>query len=125
MNLPNCTSLCDPLDSSVCELYHPVQKLSHGSFASATQVLQALQRLVNALGAECAETYAFLLPVLQYATNPDAPEALNLLEDGLATWLTALRCAPSPHPGLLALYPHLTATMERSTGTTALRAVSA
>lgn len=80
-----------------------------------------MQRLVAALGAECPATYHFLLPALQYATNPDAPEALNLLEDGLATWLTALRCAPGSHPGLLALYPHLTAIMERSTGARGLR----
>lgn len=79
-------------------------------------MLLAVQRLVSALGPESPATYHFLLPALQYATNPDAPEALNLLEDGLATWLTALRCVPTMHPGLLALYPHLTAIMERSTG---------
>ncbi len=80
-------------------------------------MLLALQRLVHALGSESPSTHAFLLPALQYATDPDGPEALALLEDGLGTWLTALRCAPGPAPGLLALFPHLTAAMERSTGT--------
>ena len=75
-----------------------------------------MQRLVAALGPECGATYPFLLPALRYATDPDAPEALNLLEDGLATWLTALRCAPNPHPGLLEPFPHLVAALERSTG---------
>jgi hypothetical protein len=44
------------------------------------------------------------------------PDELNLLEDGLALWLVALRCAPAPNQELLALFPHLTAAMERSTG---------
>ena len=79
-------------------------------------MLLALQRLIHALGSESPSTYAFLLPALQYATDPDGAEALALLEDGLGTWLTALRCAPGPAPGLLALFPHLTAAMERSTG---------
>ncbi len=56
--------------------------------------------------------------ILQYATDPGGPEALALLEDGLDTLLAALRCAPSgaAAPGLLALFPHLTAAMEQSTG---------
>ncbi len=44
------------------------------------------------------------------------PEELNLLEDGLQLWLVALRNAPAPEPGLLQLFPHLVAIMERSTG---------
>ena len=80
------------------------------------QVLLALQRLVHALGSESPSTYAFLLPALQYSTDPDGPEALALLEDGLGTWLTALRCAPGPAPGLLAPFPHLATAMDRSTG---------
>ena len=44
------------------------------------------------------------------------PDELNLLEDGLALWLVALRCAPAPCPELLALFPNLTAALERSTG---------
>jgi len=44
------------------------------------------------------------------------PEELNLLEDGLQLWLVALRNAPAPEPGLLHLFPHLVAVMERSTG---------
>ena len=80
------------------------------------QVILALQRLVNALGSESPATYPVLLPALQYATDPGGPEALALLEDGLDTLLTALRCAPGPAPGLLALFPHLTAAMEQSTG---------
>jgi len=43
------------------------------------------------------------------------PDELNLLEDGLQLWLVTLRNAPSPHPGLLSLFPNLVAAMERST----------
>lgn len=81
-----------------------------------TQVVLALQRLVMAMGPESPKTYPVLLPALQYATDPAGPEALALLEDGLDTLLTALRCSPGPAPGLLALFPHLMAAMEQSTG---------
>ncbi len=88
-----------------------------------TQVVLALQRLVLALGSESPKTHAVLLPALQYATDPAGPEALALLEDGLDTLLAALRCAPSgaAAPGLLALFPHLTAAMEQSTGAPSAR----
>lgn len=43
-------------------------------------------------------------------------QALNLLEDGLATWLTALRVAPGPDPGLTGLFPLLAAAMHVTTG---------
>ena len=81
-----------------------------------TQVILALQRLVLALGSDSPKTYSVLLPALQYATDPAAPEALALLEDGLDTLLAALRCAPEPALGLTALFPHLTAAMAQSTG---------
>jgi hypothetical protein len=84
--------------------------------ARIRQVLVALQRLVNALGPESPATYPFLLPVLDYCTDIGQPEELMLLEDGLHTWLTALRNAVQPQPQLLALFPRLLAVMERSTG---------
>lgn len=44
------------------------------------------------------------------------PDQLNLLEDGLQLWLVALRNAPSPHSGLLSLFPNLAVVMQQSTG---------
>jgi hypothetical protein len=79
------------------------------------QALIALQRLVHALGPESPVTYPVLLPILSVATAPSTPDELTLLEDGLLTWLVALRHAPSPHPGLLAPLSHLFAAMETST----------
>jgi hypothetical protein len=58
--------------------------------------------------------------VLRYACNPEGPEALNLLEDGLATWLTALRVASAPSPQLTDLFPLLAAAMHASTGASAM-----
>jgi hypothetical protein len=54
--------------------------------------------------------------VLRYACDPAGPEALNLLEDGMATWLTALRVAPAAEPRLTDLFPLLAAAMHASTG---------
>ncbi len=78
----------------------------------------AVQRLLVAGGPAGAhpEPEAFLLPALRYACDPAGPEALNLLEDGLATWLTALRCAPAPDQRLTDLFPLLLAVMQQSTG---------
>lgn len=43
-------------------------------------------------------------------------DELNLLEDGLQLWVVTLRNAPQPHPGVIALFPHLAAVMQKSTG---------
>lgn len=79
-------------------------------------MLLALQRLLVAMGAGAGAADAFVLPVLRYACDPGGPEALNLLEDGLATWLTALRVAPAANPQLTDLFPLLAAAMHASTG---------
>lgn len=79
------------------------------------QVLVALQRLVNALGPDSPATHPLVLPVLRLCCDPGHPDALNLLEDGLQLWLVALRNAPAPEPGLLALFPLLAAGMAAST----------
>ncbi|KAJ9531806.1 hypothetical protein QJQ45_021952 [Haematococcus lacustris] len=79
------------------------------------QILLALQRLVNVLGAESSVAYPLLLPMLQYATDPRQPDALHLLEDGLGLWLVAVRNALTPEPGLLGLLPHLALAMGQST----------
>lgn len=78
----------------------------------------AIQRLLVAAGPGGAlpGTETFLLPVLQYSCDPNGPEALNLLEDGLATWLTALRCAPTLDQRLTDLFPLLVTVMHHSTG---------
>lgn len=75
----------------------------------------ALQEIVNILGKESSTAYNVLLPVLGLATDITQPDELNLLEDGLALWLVALRNAPEPHPALLQIYPNLHAVMARST----------
>ena len=44
-----------------------------------SQVLLAVQRLVNVLGPHSPALNPLLLPLLQYATDPDQPEALQLV----------------------------------------------
>lgn len=59
----------------------------------------ALQRLVHALGPESPMTYPIVLPVLRLCTDPNQPDELNLLEDGMHLWLVALRNAPACDDG--------------------------
>jgi hypothetical protein len=86
-------------------------------------VLTALQRLLVAAGPAGAppDPETFLLPALRYSCDPAGPEALNLLEDGLATWLTALRCSPTLEQRLVDLFPLLDSVMRHSTGTAHIR----
>jgi hypothetical protein len=78
-------------------------------------VLVALQRLLSVLGAESPAAYALALPAISLCTNPRHPDSLNLLEDGLALWLVALRHAPAPDPRLLEPFTELAAGMLSST----------
>lgn len=43
------------------------------------QVLLAFQRLVNVLGSQCPSLYPLVLELLQYSTDPDQPESLQLV----------------------------------------------
>lgn len=63
---------------------NPIRPLR--SSCSPAQVLVALQRLVHALGAESPAAYPLVLPVLKLCTDPNQPDELNLLEDGLQLW---------------------------------------
>lgn len=97
----------------------PVFQLTHHVFSWFThrQVLSCLALLVNVLGGDSHATYPLLLPLLQEALHPDSTQP-ELLEDGLALWLVAVRNAPSPEAGaaLLELTPALTACLSNSTG---------
>jgi hypothetical protein len=55
-----------------------------------------------------------LLPILQFSTDINSPDELNLLEDGVLLWEATLNHAPSMVPQLLDLFPNLIAIMEKS-----------
>eukprot|EP00775_Hariotina_reticulata_P003498 gene3498-3767_t len=82
------------------------------------QVLCCLSLLLNVLGTEGPITYPLLLPLLHEALHPGSSQP-ELLEDGLALWLVALRNAPGapgsgtegPAAPLLELTPALTACL--------------
>lgn len=88
----------------------------------AVQVLCALQLLVNVLGEQSQQVYPLLGLLLRHALNPSSSREPELLEDGLALWLVALRNAPGDLGGaggageLLSLYPLLVDEMANSTG---------
>uniref|UniRef100_A0A061R0T2 Importin-11-like isoform x1 n=1 Tax=Tetraselmis sp. GSL018 TaxID=582737 RepID=A0A061R0T2_9CHLO len=104
-----------PFLPSVLALLPEVWGHSEGNSLLRMQVMVALQSLLNVLGPESPSAYGVVLPILNSATDPANPEEANLLEDGLALWLVALRNAASPHPGLLGIFPNLHAVMARST----------
>ncbi|KAJ7540520.1 hypothetical protein O6H91_10G020100 [Diphasiastrum complanatum] len=87
---------------------------SEGQSLLRIQVIFALQRLVIALGPRSPLCYELLFPMLQYSTDVNQPDELNMLEDGLQLWQSTLKYAPSMVTQLLELFPHLVSGMERS-----------
>ena len=80
------------------------------------QVLVALQRIIFVLGDESPMSYPLLCPLIYEYTDPSQPDELNMLEDTLLLWLSSLRCAPEPDPGLLLKpFSNLVAVMSKST----------
>jgi hypothetical protein len=77
--------------------------------------VQALQKLVAALGTDCLAAFPLAVPLVQYCTNPREPEACNLLEDGLQLWHECLKHAPSGDTSLLPLFAHLSPVLQIST----------
>ena len=71
------------------------------------QVVVAMQQLVTALGRDSVQAYGFLLPLLQYAADPQGPEAAAMFEDALMLWGAALRHAPDGREEVLAFFPYL------------------
>ncbi|CAK9199162.1 unnamed protein product [Sphagnum jensenii] len=87
---------------------------SEGQSLLQIQVILALQQLLIALGPQSPICYDLLLPILQYSTDVNQPDELNMLEDGVQLWQTTLRNAPIMVPQLMDLFPHLVAVMERN-----------
>jgi len=104
-----------PYIPGMLSLLPQVWHQSDGNALLRIQVMFALQEIVNILGNDSTGAYDVLLPVLGIATDMTQPDEVNLLEDGLALWLIALRNAPQSHPSLLQLYPNLHQVMARST----------
>jgi hypothetical protein len=56
---------------------------SEGQSLLQIQVILALQQLLIALGPQSPICYDLLLPILQYSTDVNQPDELNMLEDGV------------------------------------------
>lgn len=56
---------------------------SDGQSLLQIQVMLALQRLLVALGPKSPICYDILFPILQYSTDVNQPDELNMLEDGM------------------------------------------
>ena len=88
---------------------------SEGQGLLRIQILLALQRLVHVLGSDSPMTYPVALPILQFVIDPDSPDAINALEDGVCLWIVVLRHAPGPADGLVAPLKGLLRIMMNST----------
>ncbi|CAL8468538.1 g8078 [Coccomyxa elongata] len=104
-----------PFAEGILQLLPSVWQRAEGQSLLRIQVLLSMQRLINALGTASPSCYPVLIPMVQVCTDPNQPDELNLLEDGLQLWLIALRNAPEPQPELLNIFPNLAVVMERST----------
>jgi len=88
---------------------------SEGQGLLRIQILLALQRLVHVLGSDSPITYPVVLPILQVVINPDSPDAINTLEDGVCLWIVVLRHAPKPVYELVVPLGGLLRVMRNST----------
>ncbi|CAM6098378.1 unnamed protein product [Calypogeia fissa] len=103
-----------PCVEKIMSFLPQVWQASEGQSLLRIQVILALQRLLMALGPQSPMCYELLFPILQYSTDVNQPDELNMLEDGMLLWQTTLRHAPVMVPQLLALFPHLVQVMEKS-----------
>ena len=79
------------------------------------QVVVVMHRLVSAVGAASARAHPFLLAMLQYAANPEGPEAPGMFEDAMLLWHAVLRNAPDGSEQLLAFFPYTLKHVQSST----------
>ena len=128
-----------PFCDAILSLLPGVWQAAEGQGLLRIQVLAALQLLLNVLGDGSPAAYPLLGPLLRQSLDPSAADAAGgdhagsgggggggfgssgggaggeLLEDGLALWLVALRNAPAPHPALAEPFPLLVRAMAAST----------
>jgi hypothetical protein len=113
-----------PFAGSILEVLPGLWEQGDGQSLLRVQLVQTLQKLVTALGTDCGVAAPILLPLLGYCTDPEQPEALNLLEDGLSLWYEALQQMPALDPTLLPLFPNIVRVCAQSTEHVQVRRLS-
>ncbi|KAG9453520.1 hypothetical protein H6P81_006424 [Aristolochia fimbriata] len=103
-----------PFANKLVDFFQKVWEESTGESLLQIQLLVALRNFVSALGIHSPVCYDMLLPILRMCIDVNNPDELNLLEDGVLLWESAISHAPSMVPQLLELFPYLLAVMEKS-----------
>ena len=79
------------------------------------QILNAMHRMMQCLGASSVATYNIVIPLLQYSVNPDGPESVSIFEDALLLLRSVLQFAAELSPQLAGMLLFVTTHMQRST----------
>ncbi|XP_068644201.1 uncharacterized protein [Aristolochia californica] len=103
-----------PFANKLVNFFQKVWEESTGESLLQIQLLVALRNFVSALGNHSPVCYNMLLPILRMCIDVNNPDELNLLEDAVLLWESAISHAPLMVPQLLELFPYLLAVMEKS-----------
>ncbi|UPQ97355.1 importin [Chloropicon primus] len=79
------------------------------------QILNAMHRMMQCLGASSVSTYNIVIPLLHYSVNPDGPESVSIFEDGLLLLRSVLQFAVEINPQLAEMSLFVSKHMQRST----------
>lgn len=59
------------------------------------------------MGEKSQSIHSFVIPLISYSTDPNAPDQIYMIEDGLELWQTTLQNASKSSPELVKLFPNI------------------
>ncbi len=84
--------------------------MTHATCKTNKQTRHTTRRTQSVRGGGDA-FYRFVVPLIQYGTDVNSPQALYLLEDSLELWAEVLKQAAGITDGLLQIFPNLHTTL--------------
>lgn len=104
-----------PFANDIIALIPDVWQKAEDQSLLKIQVLNAMQRLMQCLGASSMSTYAIVVPLLHYSVDPDSPESASILEDAFLLLRSTLQFASELDPQIAELVHFIAKHMGRST----------